>query len=160
MTLAVCVPVPGLPSETFTRRHVERLAPGATVVIARRQAPDGPGRWTTDAPVLWLDALGDAWGGELEREAVTDFLREHEVSSVLAEYLDVWLPFLDCFGDTGARTVAHAHGYDVSMRLRDEHWRSEYRALAAADAIVTMSEPSRRRLLELGLAADHVEIVP
>src|SRR3954452_20263117 len=160
MKLAVCVPVLGLPSETFIRRHVERLAPGRTVVISRRPAPAGPGCWTTSAPTLWLDDLADTWGGPVEGDAVEGFLRAHEVTAVLAEYLDVWLPFLDCFGETGARTVAHAHGYDVSMRLRDEHWRSEYRALAAADAIVTMSEPSRRRLLELGLAADHVEIVP
>src|SRR4051794_2820789 len=160
MTLAVCVPVLGLPSETFIRRHVERLAPGRTVVISRRPAPEGPGRWTTSAPTLWLDDLADTWGGPVEGDAVEGFLRAHEVTAVLAEYLDVWLPFLDCFAATGARTVAHAHGYDVSMRLRDEHWRGEYLALARADAVVTMSEPSHRRLVSLGLPAERVEIVP
>src|SRR3954468_4489244 len=160
MTLAVCVPVLGTPSETFIRRHVERLAPGRTVVISRRPAPAGPGCWTTSAPTLWLDDLADAWGGPVECDAVEGFLRAHEVSAVLAEYLDVWLPFLDRFAASGARTVAHAHGYDVSMRLRDEHWRGEYLALARADAIVTMSEPSHRRLVSLGLPADRLEIVP
>src|SRR3954454_13384157 len=160
MTLAVCVPVLGLPSETFIRRHVERLAPGRTVVISRRPAPESPGRWSTAAPVLWLDELEDSWGGGCERAAVEDFLHAQGVSAVLAEYLDVWLPFLDCFQASGARTVAHAHGYDISMRLRDEHWRAEYLALARADAIVTMSEPSHRRLVSLGLPADRLQIVP
>src|SRR3954469_23580008 len=160
MKLAVCVPVLGLASETFIRRHVERLAPGRTVVISRRPPPEGPGRWTAGVPVLWLDELADAWGGEREQAAVRDFLRAHDVGAVLAEYLDVWLPFLECFTASGARTVAHAHGYDVSMRLRDEHWRSEYLALAGVDAVVTMSEPSRRRLLDLGLPADRLEVVP
>src|SRR4051794_29098136 len=126
MTLAVCVPVLGLPSETFIRRHVERLAPGRTVVISRRPAPAGPGRWDGGCPVLWLDEVGDAWGGEAERDALASFLAEHGVRSVLAEYLDIWLPFLDVFAGAGARTVVHAHGYDVSARLRDPHWRAEY----------------------------------
>jgi colanic acid/amylovoran biosynthesis glycosyltransferase len=152
--------VPGLPSETFIRRHVETLAPGRTVVIARRPAPDGPGRWTTDAPVLWLDELADAWGGEREREAVAAFLSRHGVRAVLAEYLDIWLPFLDVFRVAGVRTVAHAHGYDISQRLRDAWWREEYRALAGADAVVTMSQASRARLLDLGLPAERVHVVP
>src|SRR3954468_8765009 len=99
MTLAVCVPVLGAPSETFIRRHVERLAPGRTVVISRRPAPAGPGCWQHDGPVLWLDELVGGGGGQHERHAVASFLREHDVGSVLAEYLDIWLPFLDVFAD-------------------------------------------------------------
>ena len=67
--LAVCVPVVGLPSETFIRRHVEELLPGRTVVIARRAAPPEEAAWAADVPVLWLDSLLDDWGGTNEQAA-------------------------------------------------------------------------------------------
>lgn len=158
--LAVCAPIVGAPSETFIRRHVQELLPGGTVVIARRPAPDGPGTWRTDLPTLWLDELADEWGGERERAAVGEFLVTHGVTSVLAEYLDIWLPFLTTFTRHGARCVAHAHGYDVSSRLRDGYWRAEYLAYREAAAVVTPSQVIRDRLVELGLTPDRVHVVP
>jgi glycosyltransferase involved in cell wall biosynthesis len=156
MTLAICVPVLGLPSESFVRRHVEGLAPGRTVVIARRRAPDGPGRWDADLPTLWLDDLADAWGGDAEREAVRAFLTAHGAGAVLAEYLDIWLPFLGTFAEHGRTVVAHAHGYDVSARLREPHWREAYCALRGVDAVVVPSANARDRLAAVGVPAQVV----
>jgi glycosyltransferase involved in cell wall biosynthesis len=158
--LAVCVPVVGLASETFIRRHVEQLLPSRTVVIARRPAPGGEASWSTGAPTLWLDPLLDEWGGEPERAAVDGFLREHGVTTVLMEYLDIWLPFLSTFAGLGLTRVAHAHGYDVSSRLRDEHWRAAYRDYRDVDAVVAPSQHSRARLLDIGLSPDLVRVVP
>jgi colanic acid/amylovoran biosynthesis glycosyltransferase len=158
--LAVCVPVVGVPSETFVRRHVELLQPGGTVVIARRAAAAGSAGWAVDAPTLWLDELSDEWGGAREQAAVASFLAEHGVRSVLMEYLDIWLPFLPVLRRAGVRGIAHAHGYDVSMRLREDYWRSAYLAYRDVDAIVTMSQHSRRRLVALGLPAELVHVVP
>jgi glycosyltransferase involved in cell wall biosynthesis len=157
MTLAICVPVLGLPSESFVRRHVEGLAPGRTVVIARRRAPDGPGRWDADVPTLWLDDLADSWGGEAEREAVRAFLDEHAVSAVLAEYLDIWLPFLGTLAEHGRTVVAHGLGYDVSARLREPYWREEYGALRGLDAVIVPSTSARDRLAAADVPA---EVVP
>ncbi|MCW2673280.1 MAG: GDP-mannose-dependent alpha-(1-6)-phosphatidylinositol monomannoside mannosyltransferase [Frankiales bacterium] len=158
--LAVCVPVVGQGTESFIRRHVTELLPGRTVVIARRPAPPGTGTWATDAPTLWLDPLLDEWGGDREQAAVRDFLHEHGVRAVLAEYLDIWLPFLPTFAGAGVRCVAHAHGYDVSVRLREEHWRTAYLGYRHTAEVVTMSECSRTRLVNLGLEADQVQVVP
>lgn len=158
MTLAICVPVVGQASETFLQRHVEQLLPGRTVVIARRPAPQGT--WSVDVPTLWLDPLLDEWGGDLEQQAITAFLREHEVTAVLAEYLDIWLANLSAFAAAGARCVAHAHGYDVSVRLREEHWRSAYLGYRDTAQVVTMSHTSRARLLDLGLRPEQVHVVP
>lgn len=159
MTLAVLVPVLGAASETFVRRHVEQLQPGATVVIARR--PAAGATWSTDAPTLWLDELLDDWGGEREQEAVADFLRTHQVRVVLAEYLDIWLPFLQVLARQGVRLVAHAHGYDVSSRLREPYWREAYLGYRDHQVpVVTMSQVSRRRLLDLGLDPERVHVVP
>jgi colanic acid/amylovoran biosynthesis glycosyltransferase len=160
MTLAVCVPVVGQPSESFLRRHVAELLPGRTVVIARRPAPADVATWSAQVPTLWLDALVDEWGGVREQAAVRDFLREHGVRAVLAEYLDIWLPFLPTFAQAGVRCVAHAHGYDVSVRLREEHWRSAYLDYRGTAEVVTMSQCNRARLLDLGLAPEQVHVVP
>jgi colanic acid/amylovoran biosynthesis glycosyltransferase len=158
--LAVCVPVVGVPSETFIRRHVDLLRPDGTVVIARRAAEAGSAGWKPDVPTLWLDALADEWGGAREQAAVASFLAEHGVCAVLMEYLDIWLPFVPVLQQARVRAVAHAHGYDVSMRLRDDYWRSAYLAYRDVGAVVTMSQHSRRRLVDLGLPADLVHVVP
>lgn len=158
--LAVCVPVVGLVSETFIRRHVDQLAPGATCVIARRPAPATDGTWTAEAATLWLDPLLDDWGGDREQKAVAQFLEEHAVTSVLMEYLDIWLPFLPTFARQGVTQVAHAHGYDVSARLREDHWREAYRAYNAVDAVVAPSEHARQRLVETGIADQRIQVVP
>jgi glycosyltransferase involved in cell wall biosynthesis len=157
--LAVLVPVVGQPSETFLRRHVEQLLPGGTVVVARRSAPQGT--WSPDVPTLWLDELGDDWGGAREQDAVATFLRAQGVRAVLAEYLDIWLPFLPVLAREGIRTVAHGHGYDVSSRLREPYWREAYLGYRDhAVPVVTMSQVSRARLLDLGLAPDQLHVVP
>lgn len=116
--------------------------------------------WRTSAPVLWLDELMDEWGGQRERDAVADFLSQHGVRAVLAEYLDTWLPFLSTFAASGVRCVAHAHGYDVSARLREDYWRQAYLAYRDVDAVVTMSATSRQRLVEVGLPEDRVLTAP
>jgi len=158
--LAVCVPVVGSPSETFIRRHVDDLLPNGTVVIARRAAAPDPANWRSDAPTLWLDDLCDDWGGVREQTAVAEFLAAHGVGAVLLEYLDIWLPFLPTFVESRVRCLAHAHGYDVSMRLRDEYWRAAYRAYDSIDGVVTMSNLSRDRLVALGLNGERVHVVP
>jgi glycosyltransferase involved in cell wall biosynthesis len=154
------VPVLGQASETFLRRHVEALLPGGTVVVARGEARAEARTWRADVPTLLLDPLEDEWGGEIERATVDEFLRVHGVRSVLTEYLDVWLPFLDVFAGRGLTRVAHAHGYDVSMRLRDDYWRTAYRDYAGFDAVVAMSQCTRDRLIGIGLPADRLAVVP
>lgn len=160
-TLAVFVPVLGTRSETFIQRHVEGLQPGRTVVVARRRASTESVGWTTDAPTLLLDPLRDEWGGAGEQEAVSEFLRVHGASAALLEFLDIWLPFKPTLQDLGVRIVAHAHGYDVSQRLRDDYWRAAYlSAYRDVDAVVTMSHLTKSRLVDIGLEPDRVAVVP
>jgi glycosyltransferase involved in cell wall biosynthesis len=153
--LAICVPVPGTGSETFIRRHVEGLGP---VAIVARRAGDA---WATGLPTLWLDDLAAEWGGAAELAATRDFLGAHGVTAVLAEYLDVWVDLLPALAAGGRRVVARGLGYDISMRLREPWWVDRYREWANADAIVTVSEIGRRRLLDaVPLAEDLVLAAP
>lgn len=165
--LAVVTPVAGATTETFIRRHVESLLPGRTVAVTTSTRAE-PGRWGRDVPQL---DYGTRSGGLLHRVAhrlgpvgpealARTFFRRHGVEVLLAEYLDVataWVPLARAWG---LRVVPHAHGHDVSARLRSPEWRRRYAALADADMVVTVSEYSRRRLVDAGLAAERIRVIP
>jgi glycosyltransferase involved in cell wall biosynthesis len=157
LTLAVLTGVLGAPSETFIARHIAHLAPGHTVVVARRRAAEPT--WQPETEVLLLDELQDAWWGEIERAALDAFLRDHGVEVVLAEFLDLWIGAIDVLR-TGRRVVGHAHGYDASQRLRDEHWRSAYVEWNSIEHVVAPSVTLRDNLVGAGLETSLLHVVP
>jgi colanic acid/amylovoran biosynthesis glycosyltransferase len=154
--LAIFAPSIGGLSETFIRRHMEDLLPGNTVVIT--DTVDGPdaGHWRVDCPVLLLDRIHD---GEYIA-TLKGFLTEHHVQVLMGEYLNESLPWLEVAQDLGIRFFAHAHGYDVSRMLRHPRWRAEYLKYDQADGIITMSQVSRSRLIDLGLDAAKIHLIP
>ncbi len=174
--LAVVAPQIGARSETFIRRHMEELLPSGTVVVVRTAEPPYAGHWTVPGPLLNIGDPDPSLGRRARgarppwsprRRASADgldgarwFLREHGTQVLLAEYLDVALPWLDVARELGLRFFAHAHGYDVSERLRDPVWREAYLRLNEADGVITMSEFSRDRLVQLGLAPERTHAIP
>lgn len=154
--LAIFAPSIGGLSESFIRRHMEDLLPGDTVVIT--DTVDGPdaGHWSVVCPVLLLDRIHD---GEYIA-TLKGFLTEHNVQILMGEYLNESLPWLEVARDLGIRFFAHAHGYDVSRMLRHPRWRAEYLKYNQADGIITMSQVSRSRLIDLGLDAAKIHLIP
>jgi len=160
----------GLPSETFIYRHMTELLPGRTAVVVRRRA-DGtdaasPLLVTSEGRRHWrwmlrggLYYLGMHRRGPTER-MVEDFLVHHGTRVILSEYLNQSLVWLDLARRIGARIYAHAHGYDISMALRRPGMREQYRRLAEADGIITMSQVSRAKLADLGLDGSRVHVIP
>ena len=169
--LAVVAPSLGTPSETFIQRHMIDLLPGRTALAVREVvAPKLAG----DAPLLeigrsrgklrWaFDGTGYAVGlsslSPVQR-SLGRFLERNGVEVVLSEYLDQSLKWLPVARHYGIRFFAHAHGYDVSKSLRDPDIRVSYLRLAEADGIITMSRYSRDRLVEIGLPANKIHVVP
>lgn len=176
--LAIFVPAIGAVSETFIRRHLTEIAPGSTVAVTFGEPPEGAA-WTADMPTLrvarppesalaarlanlrWrlTGSTGRLWkpdGTELAR--VSAFLAEHQVTTILFEYLDVWLGFLGLAA--GHRAVAAGHGYDFSRSLRDGTFRRGYRALEALDAVLVPSEYAAGRLREIGLPRALMRVIP
>lgn len=149
------------------------LMPGRTVV-AVRQLEFGSGmpqatfpyRTTSVRPrgVRWLlDGARYATGLTPLRPAQTSvarYLQRHGARVILAEYLDWALRWLPVARQLDLPFFAHAHGCDVSSALRDPQTRRAYLGLTAADGIVTMSQYSRQRLVELGLAPDRIHVIP
>ena len=123
----------GVPSETFIRRHMQDLLPGGTVGVAWDVDRSSGGGWSVDGPVLVLRALprvglgrrllgaaarGLGWRSPPRAEAVKQFLQEHQVSVIMAEYLHHGVEWMDFARKLGIRFFGHAHGYDVSRLLR------------------------------------------
>ena len=78
----------------------------------------------------------------------------------MGEYLTwshEWLPTTQA---AGIRFFAHGHGYDVSKKLRDAEWRARYLDYNAADGVITVSEASRRRLINIGIRPEKIHVVP
>ena len=174
--LAIFAPHIGARSETFIRRHMEHLLPGRTVVVAiTARAPHG-GDWGIDCPSVVLDQLESAGTGwrlftacarrigvpvkDHVINVVKRFLRDRQVKVAVGEYLDLALPWFRVCNEIGIKFFAHAHGYDVSERLRAAKWREEYLEYNRADGVITMSHVSRQKLLSLGLDARKVHVIP
>jgi glycosyltransferase involved in cell wall biosynthesis len=170
-SLAIAAPQIGLPSETFVRRHVEDLLPGRTVVLTQEPTTGGTPHWRASGPVFTLTAPRSSWRRLVHRleharglppnaRPLQRFLALHGVEAIMGEYLDFSLCYLGLARRIGARFYAHAHGYDVSMQLRQPRWQNAYRRLNDADGVITVSRASRDRLLELGLDAARIHVVP
>lgn len=175
--LGIFAPFIGGRSETFIKRHMEALLPSATAVVAGSSEKPYGGHWTVDGPLMILDhaqpirlrhqirramaqKLGGASGDDLAKKNVERFLQKHDIQVVMGEFLSWSLPWLDVVQSLGIRVWGHAHGYDISANLREPKWRTGYLRYNQADGVITMSEVSRKRLVDLGLSAEKVHVIP
>jgi colanic acid/amylovoran biosynthesis glycosyltransferase len=173
--LAVLVPVLGVRTETFIRRHILDLFPGGTVVVADSDAGPLGGHWSVECPSLLMQNVPSkgrfrravervrrsaGWRRTDNDERVEGFLRGHSVRVVMGEYLDCSLRWAQNVQAVGARFFGHAHGYDVSRRLREAEWRAKYLRYNQADGVITMSEFSKARLVAIGVDAEKIHVIP
>ena len=166
--LAVFAPQVGTVSETFISRHVNDLFPDGTITIACQIGDPRFSSWCVDGPVLVLDHVQrvrftQETGWEFTSRhlaSIRRLLRKHHVQVVLGEYLDVCLPLLEIALELKIPFWGHAHGYDISMRLRDPSLKDAYRRYNKAAGIIVGCEWSRRRLEMLGLDPDKIHVVP
>ena len=79
---------------------------------------------------------------------------------ILSEYLNFSLNFIDIAQQLKIPFFAHAHGYDVSSALRDPDIKKKYLRYNDAAGVITMSNISRMRLIELGLQPSKVHVIP
>jgi colanic acid/amylovoran biosynthesis glycosyltransferase len=167
--LAVIAPTIGTASETFITRHMKDLLPGQTAVAADVENGDvldpaaprlllgrraRPHRWTLrrSRAKARLDAARE--------RRLASFFRDQRIDVVMGEYLTWSHQWVALACRAGTRFFAHAHGYDVSSKLRSAEWRSRYLDYRLVDGIITVSDASRQRLLELGLRSDRIHMVP
>ena len=155
---------------SFIDKHLADLAPKETVAVGSYGAiPELAGIWPVSCPAFFTDRwrlslpvrLAARAGFSLEEmlgKAVERYLRRNRATVVLGEYLDQFLPFANLMERMGLPYVVQGHGIDVSARLRDPKMAEAYRGYASAKAVLTRSEPHRRRLIELGLPPEKVHV--
>ncbi len=161
--LAIFTPRIGAYSETFIHKHIERLLPGQTVVLSH--AIRKVKFWKTSCPILIFNELSLPWFGKRRKavalsQAIRQFLIFHSVEVMMGEFLDVSLPIFEIVRDLGIPFYVHSHGYDMSERLEDPMWRKAYLAYNGAAGIITVSEFSRNRLIDIGLEPGLIKVVP
>src|SRR5262249_24607779 len=84
----------------------------------------------------------------------------HRVRVLMGEYLDQSLYWVRLAKTMGIRAFGHAHGYDISQQLQDARWRSEYLGYNELDGIITPTSGSRQRLVDQGVSASKIHVVP
>ena len=151
--LAIVAPTIDSLSETFILRHMRDLLPCQTVVVSGVE--EGVGL-DESVPRLLVGAGYSAGRGA----AVTQFLRRHHIDVAMGEYLTWSHQWIEAVRSAGSRYFVHAHGYDVSRTLRDPAWRSRYMDYDRADGLITVSDGTRRRLIELGLQGERIHVIP
>jgi len=170
--LCIATPTIGKVSETFIRRHVEHLAPGNSVLITSNRIDFPEGQWNLPGPVfcrsqwqarnrifLWLLRKVGIDGEAL---AVRRFLKKHNVTVVLSEFLGSSLRIHQMVRPLGLPFYAHAHGHDVSARLRDPGYRKAYLAYENDPmvGIITMSQVTVDRLASIGISKSKLHLIP
>ena len=171
--LGIIAPNIGVRSETFIRRHMLDLLPGGTAVVARATFPQPVTvDWKPSGPVLdmskvrssqlrWqlIRATAQKLGLQPDRLKVKNFLRSYGVNVVMGEYLDLSLQWFEVAQQLGIPFFAHAHGIDVSVRLREPKWRAEYLRYNDAAGVITMSHAAREDLIGIGISPSRIQTV-
>lgn len=173
------VPRVGLPSEVFVCRHIACFGDQVRV-IGKVRAPPGTTTWGDD---LSVDVLPPATplairiaqmqslvrygsprilqrGTNSQRKALLEMVEERGCDTVLAQYLDKWVPYLPDLLAGHKRVFGHAHGYDVSMLLHKSGWARAYKRWNSADGIIVPSEVIRQRLVALGIDFERIHVIP
>ena len=175
--LAICAPQIGAISETFIQRHMQKLMPGNTVVLANSDSKPYGGHWRVDCPFLiknkilvkglnlgWKDYVARKLGRRSHDESIQivikRFLQDHQVKVIMGEFLPPSLYYFPIAQKLDIPFFAHAHGADVSAYLRQRKWQEKYLQYQQAAGIITMNQVSRQRLIDLGLDANKIHIIP
>ena len=164
-----------VPSETFIRAHVHRLAPGRTVFLVG----DGEGTEGLGLPVLAgvpafarparpprglgerIRRVGHGFFLDARERRVARFLRAHRPGVLLAEYGPTGCHYRRVCRRLRLPLVVHFHGFDASRLLRQDFYRRAYRPLfREAAAVVVPSHFLAERLRAAGCPSVKLRVHP
>ncbi len=168
--LAVFTEYVGARSQTFIKRQIQGLYPGRTVVVTDRDVLGKGATWIPKCPEFctaresgqfFLEGLlPKQVKAAISRVSLRKFLKAHHVEVILGQFLhDSW-PYLHFAKKNGIRFYAHAHGYDLSQKYKEDVWRERYADYALADGVIVVNQVMRQRLLSVGVPDEKIHIVP
>lgn len=164
------------PSETFIRSHARLLAPGNTLLIAERREFVRP----LPAPLVIMSKrlpmdVGRNGGvmaalaslcrpsrfGKPASAYLARLLRKYRVTTLMVEYGNAAVHFLDVVERTDCRFYVHFLGVDASRMLRDPTMVAAYQDLfEKADGIIAPSAFLAKNLHKAGCPKAKLHVVP
>lgn len=173
--LAIATPDIDTPAETYIRQHLDLIAPEKTCLIYFK----GDNRYATNIPALKVSNKKNGLAsklasfknlikhgysgtitGERQRELVT-FLRQHSVTALFAEFGQTGCAMQAVCHDMGIPLFTYFHGYDATVAPRKRKYRRAYRSLGkSAHTIFVTSRYLRKRVIEAGIPASKIEVIP
>jgi len=170
-TVAICMNDPAKYSETFVRRHVEKLCDGRTVVVARSLRASYPDRPTSLLPTDNLRELSRRWWrapfmrpavkGARDADQLISFFRTHNVAFVLAEFGPLGVASYKSAKAAGLPMFCYFRGYDASRLLRNPQYVADVQAMCKSiDGIVTVSESLLGNLAAAGISCRQEFVIP
>jgi glycosyltransferase involved in cell wall biosynthesis len=175
--LCISTPNPDSLPETYVRQHIRSVMPGKTVVLYFQ----GNGESVKDVPSLHVrdaqginklagyfrslsNAIKYAYPGAIvgrTEEAVEEFLLQHKVGYMLAEFGPTGCALLPLCRKLGIRLVVNFHGHDATVMPKRWVIRNAYKYLNKhADAFVCGSRHFSEVLIKLGFDRKKIHVIP
>jgi glycosyltransferase involved in cell wall biosynthesis len=175
--IAIAVPAWHSRSETFIRQHVDMLAPGNTALITfggegifcegpmlrLRLAEFGLSQEFTDKLRWYISLFGNGTMTPIsaaDRLRLSQFIAEHRVSTILAEYgvTGSWLASAGL--PAQVRLFVHFHGHDASAELTWQRRYSYSRMARRIDGAIAPSRALAEALPGVGIRRHQIHVVP
>lgn len=164
--VAICLNDPSKYSETFVKRHVDRLCNGRTVVVSRAPGASYPGRPSyslrgrslrskfVSLPRSFLERV-------YKTDPLIDFFRAHRVGFVLAEFGPLGVATYRSAKAARLPMFCYFRGFDASKLLRNPKYVSDVREMCRSiDGIVAVSRSLLSNLTAAGISCRQEFVIP
>lgn len=175
-TICIYSPLIGYGLHTYLRDEIDRLSHTSNVVVVALVVLEGG--WEPSCPVFastrlredelapdsgWDSQIVTNYTGIPEKAmttfaencssgVITAFLKEHNVTGVLAQWLHETCPLLDIAKELSVPYVVRTHGTDIAAGLMDAEVKREYAHYNDATAILVGSQYAAELVAQLGVS--------
>jgi glycosyltransferase involved in cell wall biosynthesis len=161
--IAVVVPYPPSPTETFINSHIQNLPAGVVTIHGWR--PTIGERTVLSLPsIAFHKVLRMIARTALQREITAGYVkafRQNRTQAVLAEYGTTGVVVMEACDQLRIPLIVYFFGFDASVHsVLEEHQDSYKRMFRSACALVAVSRSIQRKLIELGAPPEKVHVIP
>jgi len=157
-------------SQTFVRQHGKMISPGKTVFVSleKSQTPplSGPHLYVGSRPAVVVDgksrkALSILSIFRSRNDVIAGFLREHNVTTMMAEFGGLGWKLLPAAQKAGCAYFVHFHGYDASKKLNSPKTVRQYQTLfEQAQGFFAPKQFLADKLIAIGCPKDAIIVTP
>ena len=156
--LAIVCPQVGAVSETFIKKHIEKIAPSRTVILTGKVMDES---WVTGPLKIIPIQLGAYTFSKEQETDVAQFLKEHHVTHILCEFGCIGGAVVDLnYRELHLPIYIHFHGQDSSEFIRNPEIVKYYRRMGSVvDGVIAVSIPMAERLVNVGIPKEKIKVI-